>query len=43
MREAVKTEIAKAKDSAAPVALFDDEKNLPYLEYPDGRKVYEIG
>jgi DNA-damage-inducible protein J len=43
MREAVKTEIAKAKDSGAPVALFDDEQNLPYLEYPDGRKLYEIG
>jgi addiction module RelB/DinJ family antitoxin len=36
---------ARKSDSAArgvPTALFDSEKNRPYLEYPDGRRVYEL-
>jgi DNA-damage-inducible protein J len=42
MSATVKSAIAKTKDSGAPVALFDDKQNLPYLEYPDGKKVYEL-
>jgi len=42
MREAVDVKISDAKSSGAPVALYDDLKNRPFLEYPDGRKVYEL-
>ena len=42
MREAVNAEISAAKSSGAPVALYDDLQNRPYLEYPDGRRVYDI-
>ena len=42
MREAVKTRISKATEIGAPIALFDDTQNRPYLEYQDGRRVYEL-
>ena len=41
MRGAVKAKLNSAFESGAPIALFDDGQNRPYLEYPDGRRVYE--
>ncbi|WP_182188163.1 hypothetical protein [Pectinatus frisingensis] len=39
-REAVRigNEIKKIKGQ--PIAKYDHEKNVPYIEYPDGRKEY---
>ncbi|MDR1541248.1 MAG: type II toxin-antitoxin system RelB/DinJ family antitoxin [Clostridiales bacterium] len=42
MRSAVKLKLNNAFEAGAPIALFDDEQNRPYLEYPDGRRVYEL-
>ena len=42
MREAVNANVSIAKSSGLPVALYDDLQNRPFLEYPDGRRVYDI-
>ena len=42
MREAVDTRVSAAKSSGSPVALYDNLQNRPFLEYPDGRRVYDI-
>jgi addiction module RelB/DinJ family antitoxin len=42
MREAVNAKVFAIKSSGVPVALFDDLQNRPFLEYPDGRRVYDI-
>lgn len=42
MREAVKTKVSEMTIAGAPVALYDDVQNCPYLEYSDGRRVYNI-
>ena len=42
MRGAVNSKLNNAFENGAPIALFDDEKNQPYLEYPDGRRVYDL-
>ncbi|MDR0433902.1 MAG: type II toxin-antitoxin system RelB/DinJ family antitoxin [Gracilibacteraceae bacterium] len=42
MREAVAAKVSAAAAAGAPVALFDDERQRPYLEYPDGSRVYEL-
>ena len=42
MREAVNTKVSAVKLSGSPVALYDDLQNRPFLEYPDGRRVYDI-
>ena len=42
MQEAVDAKVSAAQSSGSPVALYDDMQNRPYLEYPDGRKVYDI-
>ena len=42
MREAVNVKVSSAKASGLPVALYDDLQNRPFLEYPDGRRVYDI-
>ena len=34
----IDNEIRKVK--GLPIAGYDDEKNKPYMEYPDGRRVY---
>ena len=34
----IDNEIRKVK--GLPIAGYDDEKNKPYIEYPDGRRVY---
>ena len=38
----VKEEIAAAKAKGLPVALYDVDLKKPYLEYPDGRREYEL-
>lgn len=40
-RNAVMLERVKKKLLGIPVARYDKEKRRVYLEYPDGRKVYE--
>ena len=42
MREAVNAQVSAAQQSGAPVALYDNLLNRPFLEYPDGRRVYDI-
>ncbi|MCL2760135.1 MAG: type II toxin-antitoxin system RelB/DinJ family antitoxin [Desulfuromonadales bacterium] len=42
MREAVNAKISAIKSSGLPVALYDDLQNRPFLEYPDGRRIYDI-
>ena len=42
MRETVNAKISEVKSSGVPVALYDDLQNRPFLEYPDGRRVYDI-
>jgi len=42
MREAVNAKVSAVKLSGSPVALYDDLKKRPFLEYPDGRIVYDI-
>ena len=40
-RNAVMLERVKKKLLGIPVARYDKENRRAYLEYPDGRKVYE--
>jgi addiction module RelB/DinJ family antitoxin len=42
MREAVNAKISVIQSSGSPIALYDDAQNRPFLEYPDGRRVYDI-
>ena len=42
MREVVNTKVNAARSSGFPIALYDDKQKRPYLEYPDGSRVYEI-
>jgi len=42
MYDAVTNSIAELRKSNSPVALFDEKQNRPYLEYADGRRVYEL-
>ena len=42
MQTAVDAKISAVKSSGSPVALYDDLQNRPYLEYLDGRRVYDI-
>ena len=42
MREVVNANVSAIQLSGSPVALYDDLQNRPYLEYPDGRRVYNI-
>jgi addiction module RelB/DinJ family antitoxin len=42
MRKAVNASVGNSIRASAPVALFDDERNRPYLEYPDGKRSYEL-
>ena len=39
-KEAVKIENEIRKIKGLPISKYDFEKNIPYIEYPDGRKVY---
>jgi addiction module RelB/DinJ family antitoxin len=40
---AVKSAIIRKQASGLPVARFDADTKRPYLEYPDGRRKYELG
>ncbi|GHU49077.1 hypothetical protein FACS1894127_1310 [Clostridia bacterium] len=42
MRGTVKAKIHNMVENGTPIALFDAEQNRPYLEYPDGRRIYEL-
>ena len=42
MREAVNAKVSTVKSSGSPVALYDELQKRPFLEYPDGRRVYDI-
>jgi len=42
MREAVNAKVSAVKSAGSPVALYDDLNNRPFLEYPDGRRVYDL-
>ena len=42
MRDVVNAKVSAVKSSGSPVALYDDLQNRPFLEYPDGRRVYDI-
>lgn len=40
LKEAVRNENEIKKLKGLPIAKYGFEKNAPYVEYPDGRKVY---
>lgn len=42
MQDAVSEKISATISSGSPVALYDETQTRPYLEYPDGRRVYDI-
>jgi len=42
MHDVVNANISSAKSSGLPVARYDDLQSRPYLEYPDGKRVYDI-
>jgi addiction module RelB/DinJ family antitoxin len=42
MRGAVKSRVSRTLENGTPIALFDAEQNRPYLEYSDGKRVYEL-
>ena len=39
-RKAVENAIARKREKGIPVALYDAERNQPYIEYADGRREY---
>lgn len=39
-KEAVRIENEIKKVNGLPIAKYDFEKNVPYVEYPDGRRMY---
>jgi DNA-damage-inducible protein J len=40
---AVDSKIEGMTERGAPIALYDDQQKRPYLQHPDGRRVYDIG
>ncbi len=40
-REAVEAENLRAPLVGKPKAKFDEKRNVPYLLFPDGRRIYE--
>ncbi len=38
---AVRSAINKAKVCKQPIAKYDSERKRPYIEYPNGEKVYD--
>lgn len=42
-QRAVSDAIVQKRANGNPVALYDAERNCPYLEYPDGRREYDGG
>ena len=41
-QNAIGSRIQGMRDSGAPVALYDDQLKRPYLEYPDGKREYDL-
>ena len=39
-KESIKIDLEICKIKGLPIAVYDDEKECAYLEYPDGKKVY---
>jgi len=39
-RKAIENAIFRKREKGLPVALYDAERNLPYMEYADGRREY---
>ena len=37
----VELRLKEMQSRGIPIALYDDEKKVPYMLYPDGRRVYE--
>jgi DNA-damage-inducible protein J len=42
MRDVVTAKVSEIKSSGSPVVLYDDLSNRPFLEYPDGSRVFDI-
>ena len=42
MQDAVRAEVSALKAAGIPVAMYDELLKRPYLEYPDGRRVYDF-
>jgi DNA-damage-inducible protein J len=40
---AVDSKIEGMRERGIPIALYDDQQKRPYLQHPDGRRVYDIG
>ena len=40
---AVGSKIKGMRGRGVPVALYDDQQKRPYLEYPGGQRVYDLG
>ena len=38
----VESRVKETLDRGVPVALYDDQRNCPYMQYPDGRQVYGL-
>ena len=43
MQDTIKRKISTLNSIGSPIALYDNVQKRPYLEYPDGRKVYDLG
>jgi hypothetical protein len=41
-KKAVDNKVKELKAGNIPVALYDAKRKRPYLEYPDGRKKYDL-
>ena len=41
IQKGVREQVKMSKRKGAPVARYDFKAKRPFLEYPDGRKVYE--
>ena len=39
-KEAIRIDNERKRIKGSPIAGFDEEKNLAFLEYPDGRRRY---
>ena len=39
---AVNSKVKGMLERGTPVALYDDQLKRPYMEYPDGRRIYDI-
>jgi len=42
MQEATHAKVSAMRTAGNPIAMYDELLKRPYLEYPDGRRVYDI-